>query len=278
VNNMTYDQWRSAVEPKVNGTWNLHSVLGDSLDFFILLSSVAGMIGSSGQGNYCAGNAFQDSFARYRASLGLPVRTIDVGLVEGEGYTADNETAADFIYQQGIRFMKLSELFAVVNHAIAHPVPDDISTSQAVCGVNRADPTSDSEESGLQRADPRFSHMWSKTVFKNSTQTAGSGLDVRSALKLVNTPQEATDLVQTELIGKLGRLLAMPLEDLHADRSVASYGVDSLIAVELRNWLSKQLETHVQIFELLSPTSITQLAGMIARRSRLVPPQAFQET
>jgi emericellamide synthase (highly reducing iterative type I polyketide synthase) len=71
VENMGYDQWQMAMEPKVNGTWNIHEVFGDSLEFFVLLSSSGGVIGSFSQGNYCAGNTFQDAFARYRAGLGL---------------------------------------------------------------------------------------------------------------------------------------------------------------------------------------------------------------
>lgn len=72
VEKMEYEQWRAALEPKVQGTWNIHEVFGNSLDFFVLLSSSGGIIGSFSQGNYCAGNTFQDAFARYRAGLGLP--------------------------------------------------------------------------------------------------------------------------------------------------------------------------------------------------------------
>lgn len=72
VEEMTYNQWRAAVDPKVTGTWNLHEVFGDALDFFILFSSSGGIIGSFSQGNYCAGNTFQDALARYRAGMGLP--------------------------------------------------------------------------------------------------------------------------------------------------------------------------------------------------------------
>jgi hypothetical protein len=71
VEEMGYDRWRAAMSPKVHGTWNIHEVFGGSLDFFVLLSSSAGIIGSFGQGNYCAGNTFLDAFARYRSGLGL---------------------------------------------------------------------------------------------------------------------------------------------------------------------------------------------------------------
>lgn len=64
IEDMKYDQWRAAIDPKVSGTWNIHEVFGDTIDFFVLLSSSGGTIGSFGQGNSCAGNTFQDAFAR----------------------------------------------------------------------------------------------------------------------------------------------------------------------------------------------------------------------
>jgi NAD(P)-dependent dehydrogenase (short-subunit alcohol dehydrogenase family) len=72
VEEMGYQQWRAAMEPKVHGTWNIHEVFGNSLDFFVALSSSGGIIGSLGQGNYSAGNTFQDAIARHRTTLGLP--------------------------------------------------------------------------------------------------------------------------------------------------------------------------------------------------------------
>ncbi len=71
VDTMEYEQWRAAIDPKVRGTLNVHEVFGDSLDFFVLLSSSAGIIGSFSQGNYCAGSTFEDAFASYRSGLGL---------------------------------------------------------------------------------------------------------------------------------------------------------------------------------------------------------------
>ena len=120
---MTYAQWQTSLGPKVTGTLNLQSVLGDSLDFFILLSSGCGIVGSHGQGNYSAGSTFQDAFARYRASLNLPVRTIDLGIVGSEGYTAENQSAAAHAKRQGVNFLRLEELFALLNDAVSNPIP-----------------------------------------------------------------------------------------------------------------------------------------------------------
>ena len=68
---MSFDEWRLALQAKVQGTWNLHHAL-PNLDFFIMLSSLLGVIGNPGQANYTAAGAFQDAFARHRIAKGLP--------------------------------------------------------------------------------------------------------------------------------------------------------------------------------------------------------------
>ncbi|KNG83926.1 hypothetical protein ANOM_008347 [Aspergillus nomiae NRRL 13137] len=111
-------QWQAAMESKVMGTTNLHQVFGDTLDVFIFLSSLAGTIASYTQGNYCVGNTFQDPLARHRASLGLPARSIDVGAVEGDGHTAENQDAIDFVILQGRQSYQAEGFLATVNEAI----------------------------------------------------------------------------------------------------------------------------------------------------------------
>jgi acyl transferase domain-containing protein/NADPH:quinone reductase-like Zn-dependent oxidoreductase len=69
---MTHDEWSTGTLPKINGTWNLHKSLPADLDFFIMLSSVSGVIGNGGQANYNAGNIFQDYLAHHRHALGTP--------------------------------------------------------------------------------------------------------------------------------------------------------------------------------------------------------------
>jgi hypothetical protein len=69
--------WK-AMAPKVLGAWNVHTLTADcALDFFVLFSSIASIIGNPGQANYAAGNAFLDALAYYRRARGLPALTVN---------------------------------------------------------------------------------------------------------------------------------------------------------------------------------------------------------
>jgi acyl transferase domain-containing protein/acyl carrier protein len=75
-----WDRFQKVFSPKVKGAWNLHTITQTlPLDFFVLFSSDASLIGSSGQGNYAAANAFLDALAHYRHSLALPALSINWG-------------------------------------------------------------------------------------------------------------------------------------------------------------------------------------------------------
>lgn len=82
---MTYDDWTTAIAPKIQGSWNLHTLLPQDMDFFVFLSSSAGVIGARGQSNYAAGNGFQDALAHHRRSKRMAAVSLDLGPVLGAG-------------------------------------------------------------------------------------------------------------------------------------------------------------------------------------------------
>lgn len=85
---MTLQQWETTLQSKVRISWNLHQVSQqDNLDFF-MFSSVSGIIGNKGQGNYAAGNAFQNGLATYRRSKGLPAVSVAAGMLYRCHHTA----------------------------------------------------------------------------------------------------------------------------------------------------------------------------------------------
>ena len=275
VSNMTYAQWQTTLEPKVTGTLNLHYVFNNPLDFFILLSSVSGIVGSHGQGNYSAGSTFQDAFAHCLSSKNHPVCAIDLCIVGSEGYAAEHEGAAEHVMRYGAGFVSMEEVFAFINYAISYPLASNPRMAQILVGINPADPTSDSEESAAQRPDPRLSHTWNTSSRQNITNASAGGVDLCAALLATTTQDLAIQIVLTAITKKLSQLLGVAAKEINPTQSVSSYGMDSLIAVELRNWALKKLESYVQTVELMSPLSIQDLARLIAERSRLVPAGLF---
>ncbi|THC94693.1 hypothetical protein EYZ11_005838 [Aspergillus tanneri] len=255
--------------PKVQGTINLDRVFGNSLDFFVILSSLGGIIGSKGQANYCAGCTFQDAFARHRASLSRPVRTIDLCAIDSEGYTAENQFAAAHAIRQGSQMMNLEKLLALLDHAISWPLPTEATTAQVVTGARLQD---SAHVFGSSEADPRFSHTWERHSRQNVVSDKGDEGDLFSRLQEASTQQDALNIVQRAIITRISKLLDVPTTDINPRQTVSSYGIDSLVAVEFRNWILKHLEANVQSFELLSAFSIQELAQIIVERSKFVPP------
>ncbi|KAK5993761.1 Highly reducing polyketide synthase cm3B [Cladobotryum mycophilum] len=250
------------------GTLDLFAEIGKDLDFFLLLGSAAAVIGTHGQGNYCASNTFQDAFARYQASLGCPVRAIDVGLVQDEDVSFENSDLLAKLSSHGLQPHSKEELFSVLNYAIQNPVAETTAQAQILCGTRRTVTEGSSP-------DAKFSHLWAGSTPDITKTSDNSDIDVQSALQKASTSTAAVEATYTSMKQKLARLLAISPKEVQPDRSVASYGVDSLISVELRNWITGHLRSHVQTLELMSSMDMMQLAEVVAKRSRFVPVGTF---
>ena len=79
------------------------------------------------------------------------------------------------------------------------------------------------------------------------------------------------------MMAKISVLLMIPLEDIKASRSMSEYGMDSLVAVEMRNWLFREMDATVPILELLANESLLQLSAKIVKRSKLANPAILGE-
>ncbi|OAA47371.1 polyketide synthase [Beauveria brongniartii RCEF 3172] len=275
---MSHSEWCDGIHPKVQGTMSLDRKIS-KLDFFILLSSFNGIVGMPGQANYCAANTFLDAFARQKASLGQPARSIDLGLIHNEGTVAEIEAVGRNQYAHGLGPYGVNVLFALINYCIQNPVAASPEEAQILCGGRRTNPTSSASSASRQRPDMRFAHARSSGSSQAThRKTTRGGMAVQSALKAAITPQAAVEAVFAGLKQKLAGMLSISIDDVQADRSVASYGVDSLISVELRNWVRDELAAQIQSIELMSSLSIMQLAETMARRSRLVSAVLFNGT
>ncbi|GIZ43160.1 hypothetical protein CKM354_000639800 [Cercospora kikuchii] len=258
---MTADDLRIPVGPKVHGTWNLHELLPQELDFFVMLSSLAGVMGHRGQGNYGCGNIFQDYFASYRRSLGLRAMTIDIGYLLSVGFVADNDQYVDHVKAMGLKVMHNSDLHGLIATAIegsdAHP-------AQVMCGL----PYNEYSPQWYWMDDNRFAGL--RNLHGGKSSTASSATELKDELSRCADLSTAVELISNAMAERLARLMMIPAADVDVNKPLSAYGVDSLVAVEVRNWIAKQMLVEVSVFEIMANVPMKQLAGDLAAKSKIV--------
>ena len=274
---MTHSQYLGATLPKITGTRNLHTCLPSSLDFFVMLSSISGICGSRSQANYAAGNTFQDAFAAHRIAQNLPATVIDLGVVLGVGYVASSSSETiERLAKSGFVGIHEQEVHALLASAITGRVGGGDSTMippQIMMGLGTGESDDESEKRFWLR-DPRFSHL---RLVDRQAASPSDGSDSNATARLqqvladVPTLSAAAELIRDALAAKLAKSLTMPVEDLDTGKPVSTFGVDSLVAVEVRNWIFRECKADVSIFDVLSNMPLTALAAKIATKSKLVP-------
>nr|ALQ32738.1 putative polyketide synthase [Fusarium anthophilum] len=259
---MTADDVRTTIGPKVYGTWNLHELLPKDLDFFVMLSSLAGVMGHRGQGNYGCGNIFQDYFAAFRRSQGLRAMTIDIGYLLSVGFVAEHDEYVDHVKAMGLKVMHKSDLHGLMATALqgsdAHP-------PQVMCGL----PYNEHDDAWYWIHDQRFAAL--RKTAAGSGVEGSAGVSLRDELvRCGQMGDEAVHLITSALAQRLAKLMMMPESDIDTGKPLSSYGVDSLVAVEVRNWIAKEAVVEVSVFDVMANIPMRQLAAELAVKSKVL--------
>ena len=264
---MTSIQWADALATKVSVTQNLHYLFpnAEDLDFFLLLSSILGVIGSASQANYTAGGAFQDAFARHRAAKGLPCVAIDLGFVEGIGYLAESKAGlTERWLARGHRLLCESDIHQLLDYCVRHPIRTP-QTAQVISGIQSSAIRKEAWGNETRYAalcdDDARGHAVSSSPGSDKNK-----IGLKEQLRRATNVEEAGKIVEKAVVQKLSDMFVIPVDNIDVEKSLAQYGVDSLVAVELKNWLVPMTGCEMSIFELLGTTSLRGLAGGIAER------------
>jgi hypothetical protein len=272
---MSVEEWNDALRPKVDASWNLHHILGQDLDFFVLLSSAMGIIGNKEQSNYAAGNTFQDSLARYRLSRGLPAVSLNLPAIEDVGFVADKPELLESMRAAGNGSMPIAEVLAVLDYHCGLS-PKHLSLEEAQVILRPGLPHELAALGIAQPAwmqDPLFSHLGqlgtSSSVAHGATvqKKAKNATIIAAAASMA----EAERIVLEALLSKLSRVLSVDLSNLDPGKPLHAYGVDSLVAVDVRSWLLKDLGSDVSVFDMNSQASINHLAKTATIKNRFLP-------
>lgn len=267
---MSREDFATALGPKVLGTVNLDRAFSSSqLDFFVTLSSVANHIGNGSQANYAAANEFQDAFARAHGSGGkgnTNYVSIDLGAVAGSDAVSKlaNSNRLESV------MVSFDDVFRSIRYAMSPQSKLD-RCNQSILGLSRQ---------GLTEADdyvcltnPLFSHLPYPEQLQNDElglDSSAKSTDMDKALRQVRTINEAEALIQGTIAAKCAVFLDRAIDDVPVNQPLAMIGLDSLVSIELKNWLLRALQAAVQTSDISSASSINALASLVTRKSKLV--------
>jgi polyketide synthase 12 len=268
VTSLTPERVDAVLRAKVDAAWNLHELTQHTkVSAFVMFSSMAALVGGSGQANYSAANAFLDALAVHRRAAGLPAMSLGWGLWEQSSAMTDKLSTADLarLGRDGILALPLDDALRLLDDALVAGPPYLAAAriDRAALRVKAADHTlppmfRDLVGSTRRRVDDTLAAAQSKSMLSQRLQNL--------------TPDEQRSVLLDLLRSHMATVLGLPHpEAIHPELAFQDHGFDSLTAVELRN----RLKTATGL--TLSPTLIfdypnpAKLADYI--RSQLVDEQ-----
>ncbi|KAI1081716.1 hypothetical protein F5B20DRAFT_579046 [Whalleya microplaca] len=271
---MTLDDYHTAIHAKIQGTWNLHQASEDQkhpLDFFTMLSSISGVVGNKGQANYSAANTFLDAFATYRQSLGLRANSVDLGMIEDVGYIAEQDNSLESRFDKK-QWTPINEgaLRRILSYSVLQQdsnAPLNASSSaQLITGI--AFPL----QGDLDLAhEARFGYLFGSGGGKGgSSDDDGSKGDqaIRAFHMLQKSGAESATLVKAsvELLAAQFKKILRLEADMETAKPLMAYGLDSLAAVELRNWVRMELGAELSTLDITNANSLVSLGEKLVSR------------
>jgi len=273
---MASAEFHTCITSKVTGTWNLHHASLSSphshshpLDFFTLLSSISGVIGQKGQANYASANNFLDAFSAYRHSLSLPSSTVDLGVIEDVGYVAEREDLAACFDKDVLTPINERLLHRILKESISKQVgtgEGGRGGGQLITGLV----TPQAESSPLLN-DVRFSPLSLSASSSTASTTSNDSKPTRAFFLLLSSPStEHSTLLGTavEIVGAQFTHTLRLSEPVEPGKPLTSYGLDSLAAVEFRNWLRREMGVVFTMLEVMGATSLWALCERLIEKVR----------
>ncbi|CAL9419834.1 Narbonolide_10-deoxymethynolide synthase PikA1, modules 1 and 2 [Streptomyces sp. enrichment culture] len=243
ISALTPERLDRVFQPKVDAAWNLHELTKDlDLSAFVLYSSIAGTVGSAGQANYAAANAFLDALAQRRRDAGLPAVSLAWGVWEQDGGMQDTLAHSDRerMARSGMRPLTGAEGMALFDAALRGPEAALVAARFDFPALNAR--TGEAATPALLRGLVRPARRSAQVA--SAPDAAESFPERLAALPAEERGQALLDLVAEQAAAVLGLAGADQVAD---DQAFKDLGFDSLTAVELRNQLAARTGVRLPV-------------------------------
>ncbi|WP_218081869.1 type I polyketide synthase [Anthocerotibacter panamensis] len=245
-----WERFARVLAPKVQGAWHLHRLTRDlPLDFFVLFSSIAALLGSPGQGNYTAANAFLDALAHRRRAEGLPALSVNWGpWAEGGMATARGDRQVHPWLNQGLELIPPEQAFAALEQLLAQNL-----TQRGVMPVRWAQ--------FLQQYPAGGAPALLRDMLPAAVTAPALDLNQRLAQAL---PGERLELLVNHVREQAAKVLGFT-QTLDPRQPLRDLGLDSLLALNLTRNLGATLGRTLPATLLFNHPTVEALAGHLAR-------------
>ncbi|KAK7952854.1 Male sterility- NAD-binding [Apiospora saccharicola] len=260
----SFEDFNATLLPKVKGTQFLDALFPDpTLDFFMVFSSLAWLTGNIGQCSYASANGFMCGVVEGRRRRGLAGSAINLAGVYGIGYISTREAnLMDRLEKIGYSNISEWDYLQFFAEAALAGRPETTTADLAwdiASAVRPGDAEAENPPPWLEV--PRFC-FFKKVKSRSKKGGEGSAVQsVRAQLKQQTTMDGVREVVQAGLVGTLYRLLSLNPEDnsISPDTSLIELGIDSLIAVDMRFWYTRELDLDLPVLKLLGGATVEDM-------------------
>ncbi|KAJ5976965.1 nonribosomal peptide synthetase 14 [Penicillium viridicatum] len=263
---MPFESFQTAMKPKVEGSIYLEETfVDDDLEFFLFFSSISVMTGQRTQANYVAANNFMVAMAERRRARGLPASVIDIGMVVGIGVVERSQndkgvsTMENSIRQMHYMPVSETDLHQIFAEAILVGRRDE--SPELITGLETYKPVTG--ETPFWHRNVRFSHLITDpdAVKAGAESSGGAQKSLKEMLITSGGPDEAMAVMENALLEYLASSLKLSRETIYTDMPLIDLGIDSLVAVQIRNWTWAESGYDLPVLKILGGSSVAQVCS-----------------